>query len=165
MTTSVAINDSASLFNLLDSQHEDWIIARAVEITERRLFERSVTLQNPSEVRDFLRFKLNRERNEVFSVLVLDNRHRVIAFEILFKGTIGASSVYPRVVLSRSLDQNAAALIMAHNHPSGVTETSQADQALTERLKSLLSAVDVRVLDHFIVGEGQPYSFAKHGLI
>jgi DNA repair protein RadC len=165
MTTPVAIHDSASLFNLLDTQHEDWIIARAIEITERRVFQRGDTLQNPPEVRDFLQVKLAGERNEVFSVVFLDNRHRVIAFEILFKGTIDASSVYPRVVLSRAMAHNAAALIFAHNHPSGVTDPSQADKAITERLKSLLSAVDVRVLDHFIIGEGQPYSFAENGLL
>jgi DNA repair protein RadC len=165
MTTPVAIHDSASLLDLLDTQHEEWLIARAIEITERRIFQRGDTLQNPSEVRDFLQVKLAGEPNEVFSVLFLDNRHRVIAFEVLFKGTIDASSVYPRVVLSRSLAHNAAALIMAHNHPSGVTEPSQADKVITERLKSLLSAVDVRVLDHFIVGEGRPYSFAENGLL
>nr|WP_067297527.1 DNA repair protein RadC [Marinobacterium profundum] len=165
MTTSVAINDSARLSIPLDNQHEDWIIARAIEITERRVFQRSNTLQNPTEVRDYLRMKLASERNEVFSVVFLDNRHRVIAFDVLFKGTIDASSVYPRVVLSKALEHNAAAVIFAHNHPSGVTEPSLADKAITERLASLLTAVDIRVLDHFIIGEGKPFSFAEMGLL
>lgn len=165
MTTSVAINESANLFRLLDTQHEDWIIARAMEIVEKRLFHRGETLRSPTEVRDFLRVKLAGERNEVFAAVFLDNQHRVIAYEVMFKGTIDASSVYPRVVLCRALEHNAAAVIFAHNHPSGITDPSQADQAITERLKSLLLAVDIRVLDHFIIGKGQPFSFAEMGVL
>lgn len=165
MTTSVAINDSANLFRVLDTQHEDWIIARAMEIVEQRIFRRGESLRSPTEVRDFLRIKLAGERHEVFSAMFLDSQHRVIAYEALFKGTIDASSVYPRVVLCQALEHNAAAVIFAHNHPSGITDPSRADQVITDSLKSLLKTVDIRVLDHLIIGEGQPFSFAEMGLL
>ena len=102
---------------------------------------------------------------EVFSCLFLDNRHRVIEFEELFRGTIDGASVHPREVVQRALYHNAAALILAHNHPSGVAEPSSADRRITQRLKEALALVEIRVLDHFIVGEGQPVSMAELGLM
>ncbi|MCB1906635.1 MAG: DNA repair protein RadC, partial [Rhodocyclaceae bacterium] len=116
-------------------------------------------------VRDYLRLKLVAEPNEIFAVVFLDNQHQVLAFEPLFQGTVDQTSVYPRVVVQRALALNASALILAHQHPSGTTEPSAADRAITERLKSALATVDVRVLDHFIVGKGSPYSFAESGLL
>ncbi|HBO5495372.1 TPA: type II secretion system major pseudopilin GspG [Pseudomonas aeruginosa] len=109
--------------------------------------------------------KVLAEPNEIFAVVFLDNQHQVLAFEPLFKGTVDQTSVYPRVVVQRALALNASALILAHQHPSGNTEPSAADRAITERLKSALATVDVRVLDHFIVGKGSPYSFAEAGLL
>ncbi|MCY1404001.1 hypothetical protein D9M71_191980 [compost metagenome] len=99
----------------------------------------------------------------MFACLFLDSRHRVLAFEVLFHGSIDGASVYPRQVVKRALAHNAAALILTHNHPSGVAEPSQADRALTQRMKDALALVDVRVLDHFIVGDGEPLSMAEHG--
>jgi DNA repair protein RadC len=100
---------------------------------------------------------------EVFACLHLDNRHRVIAFEELFRGTIDGASVPPREVVRQALKHNAAALIFAHNHPSGVAEPSDADRRLTTRLKDALALVDIRVLDHFVVGDGEVSSFAERG--
>src|SRR6516164_11330426 len=101
----------------------------------------------------------------MWSSTLLDSRHRLIAFEELFRGTIDRAGVHPREVLRQTLAHNAAALIFAHNHPSGVLEPSQADELITRRLKEALALVDVRVLDHFIIGDGHCYSFSEHGLI
>ena len=127
--------------------------------------QRESALESPQAVRDFLKAKLRHELHEVFACLFLDTKHRVLAFEILFYGTIDGASVYPRQVVKRALANNAAALILTHNHPSGVAEPSQADKVLTERLKEALALVDVRVLDHFIVGDGEPLSMVENGLM
>jgi len=103
--------------------------------------------------------------HEVFACMFLDSRHRMLAFEELFRGTIDGSEVHPREVVRRCLAHNAAALIIGHNHPSGVAEPSAADRQITRRLQDALNLIDVRLLDHFIVGEGEPYSFAARGLI
>lgn len=147
---------------------EDRVIAQALAILEKRLLSRregDVVLQAPEDVRHFLKLKLAEREHEVFAVLFLDNRHRVIAFEEMFRGTIDGAAVYPREVVKRSLELNAAALILGHNHPSGDTDPSGADKALTDRLKNALGLVDIRLLDHFIVGEGGLHSFAEHGLL
>jgi DNA repair protein RadC len=101
----------------------------------------------------------------VFSCLYLDNRHRVIQFEELFRGTINGASVYPREVVKKALGHNAAAVIFAHNHPSGVAEPSAADRRITQQLSDALALVDVRVLDHVVVGDGTTISFAEQGLM
>ena len=125
--------------------------------------QRESALESPQAVRDFLKAKLRHELHEVFACLFLDTKHRVLAFEVLFYGTIDGASVYPRQVVKRALANNAAALILTHNHPSGVAEPSQADKILTERLKEALALVYVRVLDHFIVGDGEPLSMVENG--
>lgn len=122
-------------------------------------------LTSPEITRDFLKSHLYQYPHEVFACLFLDNRHRVIRFEKLFSGTIDGASVHPREVVRRSLDLNAAAVIFAHNHPSGVAEPSQADIQITQRLKDALALVDVRVLDHFIIGDGSGTSLAERGLV
>ncbi|ARU90397.1 DNA repair protein RadC [Pseudomonas sp. M30-35] len=137
-----------------------------LEMGRRHLAEeiqRDDALQSPQAVRDYLKSVLRHEPHEVFGCLFLDAKHRVIAYESLFTGSIDSASVYPRQVVKRALAHNAAALILAHNHPSGVAEPSQADKVLTQRLKAALELVEVRVLDHFIVGEGEPLSMAEHG--
>lgn len=137
-----------------------------LEIGRRHLaasIQRQSALESPQAVRDFLKAKLRHELHEVFACLFLDTKHRVLAFEILFYGTIDGASVYPRQVVKRALANNAAALILTHNHPSGIAEPSQADKVLTERLKEALALVDVRVLDHFIVGDGEPLSMVENG--
>lgn len=139
-----------------------------LEMSRRALQEeiqRGDVLSSPRAVRDYLKLLLAGRGQEVFLVLFLDTQHRVIAFEELFHGTLSQTSVYPREVVKRALAHNAAAVILAHNHPSGVTEPSQADQLLTSALKQALALVDVTVLDHFVVAAGQTLSFAERGLL
>ena len=120
-------------------------------------------LESPLAVRDYLKALLRHEPHEVFGCLFLDAKHRVLGFEALFRGTIDTTSVYPRQVVKRALAHNAAALILCHNHPSGIAEPSQADRVLTKRLQKALDLIDVRVLDHFIIGDGDPLSMAEYG--
>lgn len=122
-------------------------------------------LNSPRAVREYLQLQLRGREQEVFMVLFLDAQHRVLASEELFRGTLTQASVYPREVVKRSLSHNAAAVILAHNHPSGVSEPSQSDQLLTDALKQALALVDVRVLDHIIVAGTASLSFAERGLI
>jgi len=122
-------------------------------------------LSRPEETRNYLRLRLADYRNEVFGCLFLDNRHRIIAVRELFQGTIDGASVYPRVVVQQAMEVNAAAMVFFHNHPSGVAEPSNADEAITRRLKEALALVDVRVLDHFVVSAGESVSFAERGLL
>ncbi|MCU7851482.1 MAG: DNA repair protein RadC [Candidatus Thiodiazotropha sp. (ex Monitilora ramsayi)] len=139
-----------------------------LEMSRRYLQEQLIqtdTLSSPQETRRYLQAKLRHYPHEVFSCLFLDNRHRVICFEELFRGTIDGASVHPREVVKRSLEHNAAALILAHNHPSGVAEPSQADRQITAHLKQALALVDIRVLDHIVIGEGEPVSLAERGMI
>ena len=123
------------------------------------------TIRSPADTEDFLKARLSDLEHESFCVIYLDNRHRVIQFEELFRGTIDGTSVYPREVVKSSLQYNAAAVILSHNHPSGVAEPSQADERITKRLKSALELVDIRVLDHIIVGSGKATSLASRGLL
>lgn len=122
-------------------------------------------LANPAACADYLRARIGAYPYEVFACVFLDNRHRILGFEELFRGTIDGASVHPREVVRRCLAHNAAAVILAHNHPSGVAEPSQADRAITAELKRALETIQVRVLDHFIVGAGAPTSFAARGLL
>lgn len=163
---SVVINDSC-LESLSDIsvQNEDWIVHQAIVLLERRVFKAGPRLERPAAVRDYLRVKLVAEPNEIFVVVFMNSMHDVLAVEPMFHGTINATSVYPRVVLQRALQLNAAAVIFAHQHPSGTTEPSNADRLLTEQLKTALALIDVRVLDHFVIGQGTPYSFAESGLL
>ncbi|EKY3920603.1 DNA repair protein RadC [Enterobacter hormaechei] len=147
------------------SLHDDWIIEQAIALLEQRVFRSGPALEGSDAVRDYLRLKLMEEANEVFAVVFLDNRHKVLTYEPMFKGTINATTIYPRVVVQRALTVNAAATILCHNHPSGMVEPSQEDRTITARLKEALAMVDVRVLDHFIIGKGNPYSFAEAGLL
>lgn len=143
--------------------NEAQLVHHALRVMEQRLFQRGPYFADPQNVRDYLRLKLASEKNEVFAVLFLDNKHRLLAFEPLFQGTIDSASVYPRRVLQRALEHNSAAVILVHNHPSGCTQPSHQDVLITQVLKKLLDAIQIQVLDHFIVGEGQPYSFAEAG--
>ena len=139
-----------------------------LELSKRYLHQvllRSEPLENPGATEQFLKSALRDNPNEVFACLFLDTRHRVIAYEELFHGTIDGATVYPRVVAEKALKHNAAALIVAHNHPSGISEPSLADQAITRRLKDALALLDIRLLDHFVIGEGAPVSMAARGLL
>jgi DNA repair protein RadC len=145
-------------------QAEDCIVAQAVEILERRL-ERGMALTDPSIAGQFCAAKIRHFEREVFGVLFLDNRHRLLAFEILFYGTIDGAEVYPREVARAALRHNAAAIIVTHNHPSGSTEPSAADRAVTLRLRDALAMLEIRLLDHFIVGDGPATSLAARGWV
>ena len=139
-----------------------------LEMSRRALAEQMQqqdALTSPAAVRDYLRLTLAGREHEVFVAVFLDAQNRVIVVEELFRGTLTQTSVYPREVLKRALYHNAAALIFAHNHPSGVAEPSRADESLTQSLKQALALVDVRVLDHFIVGNGCALSFTERGLL
>ncbi|MYM63722.1 DNA repair protein RadC [Pseudomaricurvus sp. HS19] len=127
--------------------------------------ERGMGFTSPDAVKAYLQAELRHRPREVFAVLLLNNQHQLLAFEELFQGTIDAASVWPREVVKLALAHNAAAVILAHNHPSGVAEPSQADRHITERLQQALALVDIRVLDHLVVGEGQVLSFAERGML
>ncbi len=140
----------------------------ALEMARRHLREtlaQNDSLSSPQDTRRYLTACLRDYEYEVFACLFLDTRHRIIGFEELFRGTIDGAVVHPREVVKRALYHNAAAVILAHNHPSGVAEPSQADQQLTRRLRDALALVDIRVLDHFVVGDGIAVSFAERGLL
>lgn len=139
-----------------------------LELSRRHLREsldEADTLTSPKLTRRYLQAQMRDRSREVFAALFLDNRHRVTLFEELFLGTLDGAAVYPRVVVEKGLRYRAAAVIVAHNHPSGVAEPSQADIALTRRLKDALALVDIRLLDHFIIGDGKPVSLAERGLL
>ncbi len=144
---------------------ENKIIDQAISIIKQRM-ERGEMQEftSPYAVKEYSYMRLRERKNEAFSVMFLDNRHRLIADEDMFYGTIDGSSVHPRVVVQRALELNAAAVIFAHNHPSGIAEPSNADRAITDRLRDALRLVDIRVLDHIVVGD-EVVSFAERGYI
>ena len=119
----------------------------------------------PADIEGFLRLKLTGRRNEVFGIVYLDTRHRLIKIEELFNGTVDGAAVYPRVVLQQALEKNAAAVILFHNHPSGVAEPSEADRGITQKLGRALALIDVRLLDHLVVTDGAFVSLAERGWI
>jgi DNA repair protein RadC len=140
----------------------------ALELARRHLLEPikvGSVLSAPNAVQTFLLAQLRDRPYEVFCVLFLNSRHRLIAFEELFRGTTDAAQVYTREVLHRALAHNAPSIILAHNHPSGDIEPSEADEAITRRIKEALALVDLRVLDHIIVGDGRCFSFSEHGML
>ncbi|MEX2353499.1 MAG: DNA repair protein RadC [Gammaproteobacteria bacterium] len=174
------LKEFTSLRTLVDAGHDEICripglgtakyvqLKAALELGRRYLEEgvrREAPLKSPAMTRHYLISRLRAYPHEVFACLFLDNRHRIIAFEELFTGTIDGASVYPREVVRRTLFHNAAALIFAHNHPSGIAEPSQADKNITRRLADALSLIDVRVLDHFVIGDQEAVSFAERGLI
>jgi DNA repair protein RadC len=147
------------------SAYESKLIARALRVMEKSLVQREVSLSSPREVRDYLSLRLFSLQHEVFVVLLVDARNRLIEARELFRGTLTQTAVYPREVVKTALVGNAAAVILAHNHPSGNAEPSGADRTLTSILKRALATVDIVVLDHVIVAGRHTYSFAEHGLL
>ncbi|NOH28990.1 RadC family protein [Vibrio mediterranei] len=139
------------------------LLERAAEALAAK-YKREGTFTNPTNVKEYLKLKLGAHDREVFAVMFLDNQHQLISFEELFFGTIDAASIYPREVLKAALNHNAAAVVFAHNHPSGIAEPSQADRRITQRLVDALTLVDIRVLDHIVVGENC-VSFAEKGWV
>ena len=144
-------------------------ILRALPVLARRYFEATLptgqAIRSPADTEAFLVARLRDLPHELFCCLYLDNRHRIIHFEELFRGTIDGTSVYPREVVKQALSVNAAAIILAHNHPSGVAEPSQADERITRRIKAALDLVDIRLLDHLIIGDGAAISLARRGIL
>jgi DNA repair protein RadC len=144
------------------------LLQASLELARRHyaeLMQMGPALGNPRATREFLRSSLRDRDHEVFCCLFLDNRHRVICFDEVFRGTIDGASVHPRDIVKLALTRNAAAVILAHNHPSGIAEPSQADEMITGRLRDALALVDIRVLDHIVVGDGACVSFAERGLL
>ena len=174
------ISRYGSLRQLLQADRKHFCAARGLgdakytqlqavlELAHRHLGEglaRGDVLKNPADTRRYLSARLRDYPHEVFACLFLDTRHRLICYEELFQGTIDGASVHPREVIRRALLHNAAAVILAHNHPSGVAEPSDADRRITRRLKDALALVDIRVLDHIVIGDQATISFADRGLI
>ena len=144
------------------------LLQAILEMSKRhqwQLLERDICLTDPVQTENYLKTRLRDYPYEVFGCLFLDNRHRVICFEEIFRGTIDGASVYPREVVSLALKHQAAAIIFAHNHPSGIAEPSQSDRHITQKLIKALALIDIRVLDHIIIGDAKCFSFARHGEI
>ena len=144
--------------------HADEVLCHARRLLASRV-RRGATMSSPEAVKDHLRLELGVLEHEVFCVLFLDAQHRIIALKQLFRGTVSQTSVYPREVVKEALSVNAAAVILAHNHPSGSVDPSRADEFLTQTLKTALELVDVRVLDHLVVAGADVCSFAERGLM
>lgn len=159
---SARTTKTAEAFRRTDDES---IVTQAIAILDKRLRKPGAFFQSPADTKRFLRLQLEQEESEVFGVLFLDNRHRLIEFEPLFRGTIDGAAVYPREVVKIALSHNCAACILTHNHPSGIPEPSSADISLTKRLKEALAIIDVRVLDHIVVGANATVSFAERGLL
>ncbi len=174
------LHDFSSLRNLFNANLDDFSRIKGIgpakyvqlqavlEMSKRYLretLEKQDVIANPEDTREYLKSQLRDKPYEVFAALFLDNRHQIIKFEELFRGTIDGASVYPREVVKKALEQNAAALIIAHNHPSGVAEPSSADERITLRLKDALGLVDIRLLDHLIIGDGEIVSLAERGVL
>ncbi len=160
------LNESTNHYHVARPVTSDEIIKQA-KIVLRVLINKPGThvFTSPEIVKNFLQFALAPEQREVFAVLFLNNRHHLLEYEPLFFGTIDGCSVHPREVVKRALHHNAAAVILAHNHPSGVADPSTADQQITKRLTDALSLVDIRVLDHLVIGSDEITSFAERGLL
>jgi len=161
---SASLQDFSSVNGLGPAKYAQ--LQAVLELAKRALAEElqaGVRLDSPHTVKQYLQLSMGRKAHESFTVLFLDVKNRLIACEELFRGTLTQASVYPREVVKAALAHNAAALLLAHNHPSGSPEPSAADHSLTHALKTALALVDVRVLDHFVVAGSQMYSFAEHG--
>ena len=161
MKTALAVRDLLGDYRPANS---DEILSAAKEVISHR-FRRGVCITAPLMSIDLFQQKLVLREQEVFAALFLDNKNRVIIYEELFYGTIDSASVYPRIVAQKALQYNAAAVIVAHNHPSGVAEPSRGDESITLRLKEALALVEVQLLDHIVVGDGKCVSLAERGVI
>ena len=155
---------STGQFQVLRPVTGDEILTMAKQIVKRQ-FKRGRALTSPDECREFLLLELSTVEHELFYIIFMDNQHRIINSEICFQGTIHHANVYPREVVKRSLQLNAKALILAHNHPSGFAEPSKEDKVITKRLIEALALVEITVLDHFLIGGTEIFSFAEAGLI
>ncbi len=145
--------------------NEQKIVARAIRILDKEIKSREVVFTEPQLVKNYLRLQLQESKRELFMILYLDSQHRLISSDVPFMGTIDAAAIYPRIVVQSALAHNAASVILAHNHPSGVAEPSRADRVITDRLQQALALVDIKLLDHIVVGAGEMVSFAERGYL
>ena len=145
--------------------HEQAVIDAALAILAARMRRSGAAFTSPGAVKEYLALQLSNRVRETFGVMYLSTQHELIAFEVHTEGTLAQTSVYPREIVRRALELNAAAVILGHNHPSGVAEPSRADELVTQTLRAVLILIDVRVLDHFVVGGGEVVSFAERGLL
>ena len=157
------VRDREGRYRLSGAVSEDRLVAEVARILEARIVGAELT--KPNDAREFLRLRLGPLEHEAFSCLFLDTRHRVLEFSVIFRGSIASATIHPREVVKDALKLNAAAVIFAHNHPSGVAEPSAADMAITRKLVEALTLVDIRVLDHIVVGHAVEASFAELGLL
>jgi DNA repair protein RadC len=148
----------------LSKAEKEAVIKLALDVLKKR-YRPGKSFTDPVEVSNFLRLQLADRKNEIFGALFLDTRHRLILMEELFYGTVDGTTVHPRIVVQKALECNASALVVFHNHPSGVAEPSNDDSAITRRLREALALVDIRLLDHFVVGADEVVSFATRGLL
>lgn len=144
---------------------DDALFELAIKRLEQRLFQRGCALDRPKALSQFFRLQLTGEEEECFAAAFLDAQLHFIAFEQLFRGTVNTTTVFPRVVVKRALKHNAVAIVVAHNHTSGHTRPSTVDKQLTQQLKNVLAIIDVQLLDHFVIGKGEPFSFAAASLL
>jgi DNA repair protein RadC len=174
------LNTFGSLRGLIAADQHEFCLAKGlgqakfvqlqavVEMTQRYYAERlhkQAVFHTAQHTKDYLITKLRDETNEVFAMLLLDSQHQLLAYRSMFYGTVDSASVYPRVLVKQALADNAAAVILAHNHPSGIAEPSQADQHITQRIVSAMALLDIKVLDHLVIGDGVAVSFAERGLL
>ena len=164
MSESFWLRDKEGNYQFTNTVNARQIVNLAATILQES-FVRGKPLECPADAATLFKMKLGLREQEIFAVVWLDNRHRLIQYEELFFGTINGASVHPREVVRRGIELNAAAVVFAHNHPSGVTEPSQADIAITRRLKEALGLIDTRVLDHIVVSGNDHVSFAERGLL
>ncbi len=160
MTITLYVRDGGRRYRPAEERE---VLELAAELLAARVI--GEVLSSSRDCAAFLRARLGRREHEVFGCLFLDNRHRLLVFEELFRGTLNGTAVYPREIVKRALEHNAAAVILVHNHPSGVAEPSRADELLTTRVREALQLVDVRLLDHLVVGDGEVVSFSERGLL
>ena len=156
--------DQPGVYTVETPLTDEDILEKASDILLEKI-NNSDVISNPKDTRTFLKFKLSALEYEVFAVIFLNNRHQIITYKELFRGTIDGASVYPREVVKEALAVNATSIIIAHNHPSGVAEPSQADERITLRLKEALGFMDIRLLDHLIIGFDETVSLAERGVI
>ena len=149
---------------LLSDAEQQTLVKLAIDVLELR-HHPGECLNSPNHLKEYLRLKLGDSKNEIFGAVFLDNKHRIICDEVIFTGSITSASVYPRVLAQKALEHNAAALFLYHNHPSGDPEPSSADEHITNKVKDALHLIEVRVLDHLVVGSEGAISFADRGLI
>lgn len=164
MNSPFQVHETPGHFQTVRPVSQAEILAMAKQLIETQ-FNRGQALTSPNDAREFLMLELALLEHEVFYCIFLDNRHRILESTRCFEGTIDSANVYPRELVKRALRLNARALILAHNHPSGLAEASDADRAITRRLVDALNLIDVRILDHFIIAGTEQYSFAEAGLI